>query len=56
MIGFREYINESANAKTVFEGLKKYLPLVSDKYKSHVEQHLDTLKDMTGFDTTAESI
>lgn len=43
MIGFREYINESANAKTVFEGLKKYLPLVSDKYKSHVEQHLDTL-------------
>jgi hypothetical protein len=43
MINFSKYITESANAKTTLEGLKKYLPLVSDKYKTHVEQHIAVL-------------
>jgi len=43
MIGFQRYIVESANAKTTLEGLKKFLPLVSDKYKAQVEQHIAVL-------------
>jgi hypothetical protein len=43
MIGFQRYIVESANAKTTLEGLKKFLPLVSDKYKAHVEKHIAVL-------------
>mgnify|MGYP005853246279 CR=1 FL=1 len=43
MIGFQRYIEESAHAKTTLEGLKKFLPLVNDKYKAHVEQHIQVL-------------
>jgi hypothetical protein len=43
MISFKKYIIESANAKTTLEGLKKFLPLVNDKYKAHVEQHIAVL-------------
>lgn len=43
MIGFQRYIIESANVKSTLEGLKKFLPLVSDKYKAHAEQHITIL-------------
>lgn len=43
MIGFRKYVYESANAKTTLEGLKKFLPLVNDKYKAHIEQNISVL-------------
>lgn len=43
MIGFKRYITESDNLKGDLAALRKYLPLVSEKQRAVVEDHINTL-------------
>jgi hypothetical protein len=43
MISFKTYLYESVNIKSTLEGLKKFVPLLSDKMQSKMNEHLNTL-------------